>query len=215
MISEERLQHFLQRMPAGAILVAVSKYTDSAQIRLAYKLGVRHFGESRVQDAERKREELVDLTDIEWHFIGKLQTNKARKAVQIFNWIHSVDSLELLEKLNIVACEEKKKPNLLLQVKLAPDPNKGGFTEAELWDNLPLMFELSCLPIKGLMTILPLGLDSDERYRMFCKLAELKEQINSHFKSSLDELSMGMSGDCEEALRAGASILRIGKAIFV
>lgn len=215
MVNEESLKLVLQTVPPAVSIVAASKYTNSSQIKIAYEMGIRHFGESRVQDAEQKKAELSDLTEINWHMIGHLQTNKVRKAVQIFDWIHSVDRLELLEKINLTARELGKKPNLLLQVKLAPDESKSGFTEPELWENLPIMLELSNIPIKGLMTILPFGLASEERYKLFCRLAQLKDEINQRFGTALSELSMGMSGDYEEALKAGTTILRIGKAIFL
>ena len=203
-------------LPASVRLMAVSKYVSSALIREAYAAGIRDFGESRIQEAQTKQQELADLPDLCWHLIGHLQGNKVRKAVQIFDWIHSVDSLKLLQQLDRVAAELAISPNICLQVKVLPDPDKYGWTIPELLTQLP---EIGCcqqLKISGLMTILPLGVNSAQAQQVFEQLRDLSCQITQQpgAKLQLSELSMGMSGDYLPAVAAGATIVRLGSILF-
>ena len=203
-------------LPASVRLMAVSKYVSSALIREAYAAGIRDFGESRIQEAQTKQQELADLPDLCWHLIGHLQGNKVRKAVQIFDWIHSVDSLKLLQQLDRVAAELAISPNICLQVKVLPDPDKYGWTIPELLTQLP---EIGCcqqLKISGLMTILPLGVNSAQAQQVFEQLRDLSCQISQQpgAKLQLSELSMGMSGDYLPAVAAGATIVRLGSILF-
>ena len=203
-------------LPASVRLMAVSKYVSSALIREAYAAGVRDFGESRIQEAQTKQQELADLPDLCWHLIGHLQGNKVRKAVQIFDWIHSVDSLKLLQQLDRVAAELATSPKICLQVKVLPDPDKYGWTIPELLTQLP---EISCcqqLQISGLMTILPLGVNTAQAQQVFEQLRDLSCQITQQpgAKLQLSELSMGMSGDYLSAVAAGATIVRLGSILF-
>ena len=203
-------------LPASVRLMAVSKYVSSALIREAYAAGIRDFGESRIQEAQTKQQELADLPDLCWHLIGHLQGNKVRKAVQIFDWIHSVDSLKLLQQLDRVAAELAISPNICLQVKVLPDPDKYGWTIPELLTQLP---EIGCcqqLKISGLMTILPLGVNSAQAQQVFEQLRDLSCQISQQpgAKLQLSELSMGMSGDYLPAVAAGATIIRLGSILF-
>jgi PLP dependent protein len=211
----ERVLAFQKQIPVNVTLVAVSKYVSAQVIHEAYQLGLRHFGESRVQEAAHKKQELA-LPGLDWHLVGHLQTNKVKLAIQTFNWIHSGDRWELLHKMDVVAAELNKKPKVLLQVKLAPDPSKGGFEPAQLLEILPTVNSLNNLEIKGLMTILPKGLSQTESQQLFGKLAELKNTINNFELTNLKltELSMGMSQDYLSAIEAGTTMLRIGRAIF-
>ncbi len=204
------------QIPSSIRVVAASKYVDALTIRQAYTEGLRNFGESKVQEAALKTQQLADLPDIEWHLIGQLQSNKVKLAIETFSWIHSGDRFELLQRLDRIAGEVNKKPKLCLQVKLAEDPNKAGFAKTELFELLPEINKLHNIDIQGLMTILPQGLNSAEAYKLFCELATLKNEIKQMGFSNIcmNELSMGMSGDYPEAIKAGATILRIGKAIF-
>ena len=203
-------------LPASVRLMAVSKYVSSALIREAYAAGIRDFGESRIQEAQTKQQELADLPDLCWHLIGHLQGNKVRKAVQIFDWIHSVDSLKLLQQLDRVAAELATSPKICLQVKVLPDPDKYGWTIPELLTQLP---EIGCcqqLKISGLMTILPLGVNTAQAQQVFEQVRDLSCQITQQpgAKLQLSELSMGMSGDYLPAVAAGATIVRLGSILF-
>ena len=211
----ERLHQIHSQIPPQVKLVAVSKYTTTAAIRAAYAAGVRDFGESRVQDAKLKQVELADLTDITWHMIGSLQSNKAKQAIAQFDWIHSLDRLSLAEQCDRLIAESGKSPKLLLQVKLAEDPHKSGWTESELFADLPKLEQLTHLNIVGLMTILPLGLDESQAYQVFSRVGELAEKLRSlpHW-ANIRELSMGMSADYAIAVKARATMIRVGSQIF-
>lgn len=209
-----RIDKILTNTPANVKLVAVSKYTTTEAIRAAYDAGVRDFAESRVQDAKIKQEELADLTDITWHMIGSLQSNKARAAIAQFDWIHSIDRLSLAEQCDRLISELGKSPKLLLQVKLADDPSKSGWSESELLADLPRLEKLQNLNIVGLMTILPIGLDESQAYAVFSRVGELAAKLRSLGWHNIQELSMGMSADYAIAVKAGASIIRVGSQIF-
>ncbi len=203
-----RLRALLQRLPATTHLLAVSKGQPVERIREAVAAGQRSFGESRLQEAEAKQAALADLEPLDWHFIGRLQANKARGVLRHFGTIHSVDSLALAERLQRIAAEEGLAPRLFLQVKLRPDPAKTGFDAAELERHWPRLRQLAPLRIVGLMTIAPLGLDPVERQRLFRECAALAGRLG------LEELSMGMSGDWPEAVAAGSTWVRLGSALF-
>jgi pyridoxal phosphate enzyme (YggS family) len=209
-----RLNQIRANIPPQVKLVAVSKYTTTEAVRAAYAAGVRDFGESRVQDSKVKQEALADLTDITWHMIGSLQSNKAKQAIAQFDWIHSIDRLSLAEQCDRLISELGKSPKLLLQVKLAEDPHKSGWTEAELLADLPQLEKLQNLDIVGLMTILPLGLSDEQAYAVFSRVTELAAKLRSLGWANIQELSMGMSADYAIAVKAGASMIRIGSQIF-
>jgi len=210
----DRLNRIRANIPPQVKLVAVSKYTTTAAIRAAYNAGVRDFAESRVQDAKIKQTELVDLADVTWHMIGSLQSNKAKSAIAQFDWIHSIDRLSLAEQCDRLIAELGKSPKLLLQVKLAEDPHKSGWSEAELLTDLPKLQKLQNLNIVGLMTILPLGLDESQAYAVFRNVSELAAKLRSLGWNNIQELSMGMSADYAIAVKAGASMIRVGSQIF-
>lgn len=210
----DRLNQIRVNLPPQVKLVAVSKYTTTESIRAAYDAGVRDFAESRVQDAKIKQTELADLTDITWHMIGSLQSNKAKQAINQFDWIHSIDRLSLAEQCDRLISDLGKSPKLLLQVKLAEDPHKSGWSESELLADLPTLAKLQNLNIVGLMTILPLGLDESQAYAVFSRATELAAKMRSLGWANIQELSMGMSVDYAIAVKAGASIIRIGSQIF-
>jgi len=210
----DRLNQIRANIPPQVKLVAVSKYTTTEAVRAAYAAGVRDFGESRVQDSKIKQTELADLTDITWHMIGSLQSNKARQAIAQFDWIHSLDRLSLASQCDRLIQELGKSPKLLLQVKLAEDPHKSGWTEAELLADLPQLEKLQNLDIVGLMTILPLGLNGDQAYEVFSRVGELAAKLRSLGWTNIQELSMGMSADYAIAVKAGATMIRVGSQIF-
>ena len=218
----QRLEDIINSIPADVRLIAVSKTVGEEKIRSVYEQGIKDFAENRLQNALEKQQQLADLTDISWHFIGHLQTNKAKKAIESFDWIHSVDSLKLAQKLNFHAQKAlaegtiNQPPQVCLQVKVLPDDNKYGWQVADLWQDRPYLQELTSLDFRGLMSILPLGLSSSEILSAFQDVAKVAEQIRSqgYFTEKFDQLSMGMSGDYHEAIEAGATMIRLGSIIF-
>jgi pyridoxal phosphate enzyme (YggS family) len=213
---QERIQQIRHSLPASVRLIAVTKQVSAAAVRIAYEAGIRDFGENRVQEAIAKQQELQDLSDITWHLIGHLQTNKAAKAIEHFDWIHSVDSLKLAERLNHVATECDRHPKVLLQVKLLPDPNKFGWTVPELLQELPQLDHLTALKTMGLMTIPPYHLPEAETQAVFDRARQLAEQIRQQSWQHLQmqELSMGMSNDYALAAQSGSTMVRLGRVIF-
>jgi len=212
----ENLDFIRSKIPPHVRLIAVTKKMSIEKIKEAYEAGIRDFGENHLQEALTKIEQLKDLPDLCWHFIGHLQSNKAHKLVENFHWIHSVDSLKLAQKLERIAQENNKNLNACLQVKLLPDPNKFGWEIGELKEDLPLLNQCQFLKIKGLMTILPLGLNETEQLNTFQNLAQLATEINqnSDYNFNLKELSMGMSSDYLLAIEGGSTMIRIGTIIF-
>lgn len=212
----ERIVHIRQQLPSGVRLIAVTKQVSVDAMREAYQAGIRDFGESHIQEATAKRIDLQDLSNINWHLIGHLQTKKAKKALEQFEWIHSCDSLKLVQRLNRLATDLSLRPQVCLQVKVVPDPNKYGWTIPELLADLPELDRCQALQIQGLMTILPLGLSSQESLAVFEATRDLALKIRQQNWSNLQmqELSMGMSGDYHLAVQAGATMVRLGNIIF-
>ena len=196
------------KIPSNVNILAVSKGFKSQEIKTIQKIGQKDFGESKFQEAFEKQLILKDLKQIKWHFIGRIQSNKIRKIVQNFKYIHSVDSFEKLQKISTISFEEKKNPLIMLQVKLSDDPTKGGFNPELLKSKWIEIRELKNINIKGLMTINPKGLSSKENLELFKKCRSLADSLQ------LPDCSMGMSGDWEEAIEAGSTWLRLGSLIF-
>lgn len=211
-----RIQQIRQTVPDTVRLIAISKQVSPDLIRAAYQAGIRDFGESRVQEALPKRAELAELDGITWHFIGHIQSNKAAKVVEHFDWIHSIDSLKLALKIDQIAQELAVFPKGCLQVKLRPDPNKFGWSAAELLHDLPQLKHCSYLQILGLMVIPPYGLDPAETLSIFTEARDLATTIRqqSNLQLELPELSMGMSDDYPLAIQAGSTMIRLGRIIF-
>lgn len=204
----ERLSAIQAALPASTHLLAVSKGHPAELVRQASALGQRSFGESRLQEAIAKQDALGDLPDLDWHFIGRLQANKARAVLRRFGTVHSVDSLALAERLQRIAAEEGLAPGILLQVKFRPDPAKTGFEPDEvraLGADLGRLAPLRCL---GLMTIAPLGLTPGERLELFRECRALADALG------LPDCSMGMSGDWRDAVAAGSTWVRLGSVLF-
>ena len=196
------------QIPSNVNILAVSKGFKSQEIKTIQIMGQNDFGESKFQEAFEKQLILKDLKQITWHFIGRIQSNKIRKIVQNFKYIHSVDSFEKLQKISNISCEEKKNPLLMLQVKLSEDPTKGGFNPELLISKWREIQELKNVTLTGLMTINPKGLSSSENSELFKKCRSLADSLQ------LPDCSMGMSGDWEEAVDAGSTWLRLGSIIF-
>ena len=211
-----RIASIRQQLPPSVRLIAVSKQVSVAAMRSAYNAGIRDFGESRIQEATSKQQQLQDLPDITWHLIGGLQSNKAKKALESFDWIHSLDSLKLAQRLDRLAQELSCQPKVCLQVKLLDDPNKSGWTVPELLDSLAELDRCQHLQIRGIMSIPPLGLTEAEILNFFTQTHELAAQIGQQNWSNIQmqQLSMGMSEDYHLAVQAGSTMVRLGSILF-
>jgi len=196
------------KIPSNVNILAVSKGFKSQEIKTIQNIGQNDFGESKFQEAFEKQLVLKDLKPINWHFIGRIQSNKIRKIVQNFKYIHSVDSFEKLQKISQTSYEEKKNPIIMLQVKLRDDPTKGGFNPELLILKWREIQELKNIRLSGLMTINPKGLSSKENLELFKKCRSLADSLQ------LPDCSMGMSGDWQEAIDAGSTWVRLGSLIF-
>ena len=203
------------RDPASVRLIAVSKTFPLSLIRDAYAAGQRDFGENRVQEALQKIAAATDL-EIRWHLLGHLQTNKARKAGPAFATVHGVDSVELLQKLDAAAAETGTAPELLIQVDLAGEATKHGVAP----DDVPRLFDAAsacqAARVVGLMTLPPIPETPEDARPFFRRLRELRDGWRGAGVPApmLRELSMGMSGDFEVAVQEGATMVRVGTAIF-
>ena len=196
------------KIPSNVNILAVSKGFKSQEIKTIQNIGQNDFGESKVQEALEKQLTLKGLKQINWHFIGRIQSNKIRKIVQNFQYIHSVDSFEKLQKISSISYEEKKNPLIMIQVKFSDDPNKGGFNPELLllkWNEIK---ELKNIRLTGLMTINPKGLNFKENSELFKKCRSLADLLQ------LPDCSMGMSGDWKQAVEAGSTWIRLGSLIF-
>ena len=193
-------------------LVAISKTHEAEKVRLAFDAGQQLFGESRVQEARSKIPLLPAAA--RWHFVGRLQRNKVRHALPLFELFHSVDSLDLARDMNRIADEEGLRPRVLLEVNVAGEGSKIGFTPEALRSQMETLLGLPRLTIEGLMTIPPLAPEAELSRKHFVALRELRDQFAAEFNLSLEQLSMGMSGDFLIAIEEGATLVRVGTAIF-
>jgi PLP dependent protein len=211
-----RISTIISQLPPSVRLIAVTKTVPAEIIRIAYAAGIRDFGENRIQETASKQVELEDLADITWHLIGNLQSNKAKKALQLFQWIHSVDSLAIAQRLNTLAAQLKVNPQICLQVKILPDPTKFGWNPSQLLADLPALNNCNNLQFQGLMTIPPTGLDNSQILDVFNATRNLSQQIKlrNFTNMPMTELSMGMSGDYHLAIDAGATMVRLGTILF-
>lgn len=215
----KRMSHAAMRAgrnPEDVTLIAVTKTVSLERINGAIDAGLRIFGENRVQEAQKKvtSDELrVTGGKIEWHLIGHLQKNKAKHAVQLFDLIHSLDSIELADEINKHAEKTGKIQNVLVEVKLSHEETKHGILRKGLAELLEFTGNLRNLNVKGLMTIPPFFDNLEEARPFFKELRELRDKAAA-MGFNLPELSMGMSHDFEVAIEEGATMVRIGTAIF-
>ena len=194
------------RSPDEVTLVVVTKTIEVPAIEAAFHAGIRNFGENRVQEARPKIEQLASLrAHLTWHMVGHLQTNKAKTAVDFFDIIHSVDSLRLAEALSR---RSQKRLPVLIEVNVAAEATKSGFTLPEVDEAVKRIVRLPNLEIEGLMTIAPWVSDAEEVRPVFRRLRQLGDALG------LRHLSMGMTDDFEVAIEEGATLVRIGRAIF-
>ena len=194
-------------LPKGVNLLAVSKGFQSSDIEYIQSLGQIDFGESKVQEAILKPV-FKSNNNLNWHFIGRIQTNKIRKIVENFDFIHSVDSYKKLLKISQVAIELQKIPKVFIQIKLAHDPGKSGLLYSELIANWDQIKQIKGILLIGLMTINPNGLNAEQNFQLFNKCRLIADKLE------LPHCSMGMSNDWEEAIKAGSTWIRLGSLIF-
>jgi PLP dependent protein len=210
-VVESRIQSALeraQRTRSQITLIAVSKKFPATAIISAYRAGLRDFGENYVQEFAEKQPQLENLSDARFHLIGHLQSNKTRLACELFKAIQTVDSIRLLRRLDAAAAETKASPEVLIEVKLAEEENKSGASQEDLPALLEAAANCQHIAVSGLMTMPPWSADAEQSRPYFKRLAELARQHN------LPQLSMGMSNDFEVAIEEGATIIRVGTALF-
>ncbi|WP_457622151.1 YggS family pyridoxal phosphate-dependent enzyme [Persephonella sp.] len=202
------------RNPDEIILLAASKTQSAEKIKEAYEAGIRYFGENRVQEGIKKIEQLKEIKDIHWHLIGGLQTNKAKYAVRYFELIHSLDREPLADELDKRAKKLEKIQEVLIEVNIGEEESKYGVKP----ENIEKLFEYTLkkenLNIQGLMCIPPYFEDKERSRPYFAKLRQIREKLETDFGVKLPHLSMGMSHDFDIAIEEGATIVRIGTAIF-
>lgn len=213
----ERHQRLLARLrhaaesggydPDRLRIVGVTKTHPASLARAALTAGITRLGESRLQEAQEK---IDAVPEAEWHFIGRLQSNKARRAVRRFAVIHSLDSLELLDRVDALAAEEGMAPQVLLQVNVSGEASKAGLAP----DILATVTMPRTVGLVGLMTIAPMGAGDDETRAVFGRLRGLRDDLEQRIGHGLTELSMGMSADADAAASEGATLVRIGTLLF-
>jgi len=204
-----------QRNPEEIRLIAVSKTMPAETVRQAIEAGVKDIGENYVQESRDKFQALVSL-DVNWHFIGHLQSNKAKYVVRIFDLIHSVDSLKLARELNKQAKNVDKIQKILVQVNVAKEDTKSGIYAEGAIDLLKEIGQFENISVRGLMTMPPFFNAPDRVRPFFADLRKLRDKIEAAALPNIrmDSLSMGMTGDFETAIEEGATFVRVGTAIF-
>ena len=207
----------IQTYTSNARIIAVTKYVTVDKVVEAYAAGVRDFGENKVQDAESKRAGLPEEIEKNstWHFLGHLQTNKVKKVVGVFDYIHSVDSLKLAKAISECAASQNIVQKMFIQVNIAKEESKSGFSPEEVEENFSEISKLDSINIVGLMTMAPFTSDFEEQRLVFRGLRELRNLLQEKFNVQLGELSMGMSNDYKIAVEEGATMVRIGQALFI
>ncbi len=193
-------------------LVAISKTHEASKVREAIDANQKLFGESRVQEARIKIPELP--SNLRWHFVGHLQKNKIRHALPLFELIHSIDSLALAQDVNRVAEEEGLHPRVLIEVNVAGEGSKFGFTPDKLREQMETLLGLPRLSILGLMCIPPIAEEAEASRKYFVELREQRDSLQNEFHVDLAQLSMGMTQDFAVAVEEGATLVRVGTAIF-
>lgn len=201
------------RSPDSVELLAVSKTKPPALIVDAYRAGHRKFGENYVSEAVDKINELSDYNDIEWHFIGPIQSNKTRLIAEHFNWVHSIDRLKIAQRLNDQRPQGQAALNVLIQVNVDEEQTKSGVSLAEVEELAQSISQLPQLKLRGLMAIPQKTDDIDLQKSAFSRLNDCFTSLKTQY-NDIDTLSMGMSGDMELAINNGSTMVRIGTAIF-
>ena len=200
------------RTEADIELVAITKTHPAAKVREAIEAGQTLFGESRVQEGRAKIPELP--SNIRWHFVGHLQKNKIRHALSLFELFHSVDSLALAQEMNRIAADEGMHPRVLLEVNVAGEGSKFGFPPDKLREQMEELLAVQRLSVLGLMSIPPLADKAEASRKYFVQLREVRDRLQTEFRVDLPQLSMGMTQDYSVAVEEGATLVRVGTAIF-
>ena len=218
----QNLEHVREQIAQAAVkagravqdieLVAITKTHPAEKVREAVEARQNLFGESRVQEARAKIPLLP--SNLRWHFVGHLQKNKIRHALPLFELFHSVDSLSLAQEINRIAEEEGMHPRVLLEVNVAGEGSKFGFRLDKLRQDMEALLALPRLSIEGLMTIPPLAKEAEASREYFVDLRELRDRLETKFQMKLPHLSMGMTNDFPVAVEEGATLVRVGTAIF-
>lgn len=201
-----------QRDPTRITLLAVSKTKPISDIQAAYQCGQRDFGESYLQEAEKKIAALID-THIIWHYIGPIQSNKTRKISELFDWVHSVDRLKIAQRLNDNHPQNKQPLNILLQVNIDEEPSKSGINLNQVSSLADKIKSLPNIKLRGLMAIPAMHKDPEKQRLPFAKMQQALTELQQTYPDC-DTLSMGMSGDMQAAIAEGSTLVRIGTAIF-
>ena len=199
-------------LPQSITPCVASKYANTSQIEALYNEGFRLFGENKIQDGLEKINFCSHLPDIQWHFIGHLQKNKVKKAVENFDVIQSVDSIELLERIHTISSQLNKTTPCYIQINIANDVNKFGFSKEKFLESQAKLFSFSNAPINGIMIIVPLEENKEKTKQMFMDSYNLFKSISQLPDNS--QLSMGMSQDYPLAIECGSTMIRIGRMLF-
>ena len=204
------------RSTADIALLAVSKTQPADMIRQAHACGLYRFGENYLQEALQKQTELTDLTNIEWHFIGPVQSNKTRKIAENFDWLHTIDRIKIATRLSEQRPASLSPLNACLQINIDDEASKAGVTPQELPELALAIAELANIRLRGLMVIPSANNNTEQQHQAFARTRALLIQLQQLMpeQTNLDTLSMGMSGDLEAAIAEGATLVRIGTDIF-
>ncbi len=206
-------EHSFKRESGSVLLLAVSKQQSSHDIEEAFNLGLTQFGENYYQEAEEKIKQLSHLNII-WHFIGPIQSNKTKGIATHFDWVHSINRITIAERLNQYRPSDLPPLNICLQINIIAEPSKSGINCEDAYALAQAVSQLPRLKLRGLMTIPPPQNALEEQGEVFRQLKELLDALNKKLGLSMDTLSMGMSDDIIPAIEAGATIVRIGRALF-
>lgn len=201
------------RQPGSVLLLAVSKQQNLEAIQDLYQLGIHHFGESYFQEAQQKIKALTHLP-LTWHFIGPIQSNKTKGIAHSFSWVHSISRLTIAEQLNEHRAHNPQPLNVCIQINLIDESTKSGIFPAQAEALVSALQHLPHLKLRGLMTIPPQQTDPQKQYNLLVQLRELMHNLNKKLNLHMDTLSMGMSDDFVPAIKAGSTIVRIGRALF-
>ena len=215
-IKENLLQIQEEIAPYRPNIIAVTKYFDESAIIAAYNAGIRDFAESRVIEASQKIDNLpLEIKEnSKFHFIGHLQTNKVKKVIEVFDYIHSVDSVRLAEKISEEASKIGKVQKILIQINNANEEQKFGFSSEEVYNNFEDIINLKNLEIVGVMNMAPFGAEEEELVKLFSDITEIRKNLETRFNCEIKEISMGMSQDYKIAAQHGSTMLRIGRKLF-
>lgn len=209
----EKSAQLVNRSPADIKLLAVSKTKPATDVEQAYQEGQRNFGENYVQEAVDKINQLRSLDDIEWHFIGPLQSNKTRLIAENFHWAQTVERLKIAQRLNDQRPAPLGKLNVCIQINISQEESKSGIDQASLFDLAHEISQMPRLKLRGIMAIPAKNQSTEQQKQTFMEMHSLFQQLKSQY-NDIDTLSMGMSSDAQAAIEAGSTMIRIGTAIF-